>query len=76
MMPEHGVVIGRKEILRPPPRTFTLDHRIDGDIADPDLLHGFRPATIVRSSDISASGAVAIGEWPTMRRGRREGLHP
>src|SRR4051812_31690685 len=39
MMLEYGLVIGRKEILRPAPRTFALDHRVDGDIADPELLH-------------------------------------
>src|SRR5665213_2262282 len=39
MMLEDGLVIGRKEVLRPPPRAFALDHRIDGDIADPDLPH-------------------------------------
>jgi hypothetical protein len=43
MMLENGLVIGREEVLRPPPRPLPLDHRIDGDIADPDLLHGFSP---------------------------------
>ena len=40
MMLEDGLVIGREEILRPPPRPLALDHRIDGDVADPELLHG------------------------------------
>jgi hypothetical protein len=45
MMLEHRFVIGRKEILRPAPGPFALDHRVDGDVADPDLLHGcFAPA--------------------------------
>ena len=42
MMLEDGLVIGREEILRPPPRAFALDHRVDGDVADPELLHRFR----------------------------------
>jgi hypothetical protein len=40
MMLENGIVIGRKEILRPTPRPLPLDDGIDGDIADPELLHG------------------------------------
>jgi hypothetical protein len=36
---ERRLVIGREEILRPPPRTLAFDHRIDGDVADPDLFH-------------------------------------
>ena len=39
MMLEDGIVIGGKEILRPPPRPLALDYRIDGDVADPDLFH-------------------------------------
>src|SRR5260221_7560437 len=34
MMLEDGLVIGREEILRPPPRPLALDHRIDGDVTD------------------------------------------
>jgi hypothetical protein len=34
---EYGLVIGREEVLRPPPRAFALDHRVDGDVTDPDL---------------------------------------
>src|SRR6476620_6672334 len=41
MMIEYGIVIGREKILRTSPRPLALDHRIDGDVADPDLLHGF-----------------------------------
>ena len=63
MMPEDGVVIGREEILRPAPRAFALDHRINGNVADPELLHRFGPAAIFSSSAISASGAVTFGEW-------------
>jgi hypothetical protein len=40
MMLEHLLIIGREEILRPPPWPRALDHRVDGDIADPELLHG------------------------------------
>ena len=40
VMLEDGVIIGRKEILRPPPWPLPLDDSIDGDIADPELLHG------------------------------------
>nr|WP_245287860.1 hypothetical protein [Bradyrhizobium sp. URHA0013] len=39
MVLEHTLVIGREKILRPPPRPLPLDHRIDGDVADPQLLH-------------------------------------
>jgi hypothetical protein len=39
MMPEHRLVISREKILRPPPRPLALDHRVDGDVADPELLH-------------------------------------
>jgi hypothetical protein len=60
MMIEYGIVIGREKILRTSPRPLALDHRIDRDIADPDLLHvGFaltflrqriRPITTVQGS--------------------------
>src|SRR6185437_9621840 len=43
MMLEHSIVIGGKEVLRPAPRPLAFDHRIDGDIADPKLLHDFLP---------------------------------
>ena len=44
VMLEDGIVVGREEILRPTPRPRALDHRVDGDIADPELLHcGFAP---------------------------------
>ena len=36
---EDGLVIGREEVLRPPPRAFAFNHRVDGDVADPDLPH-------------------------------------
>jgi hypothetical protein len=39
VMLENGIVISRKEILRPPPRPLALDDSVDGDIADPELLH-------------------------------------
>ena len=63
MMSEDGVVVGGEKILRPPPRAFALDHRVDGDVADPELLHRFGSAAIFSSSAISASGAVTFGEW-------------
>ncbi len=63
MMFEDGIVIGREKILRPPPRAFALDHSINGDVADPDLLHRFGSVAICSSSAISASGAVTFGEW-------------
>jgi hypothetical protein len=37
---EDVLIIGRKEVLRPPPWSFAFDHGIDGDVADPELLHG------------------------------------
>jgi hypothetical protein len=40
MMLENGVVVSREEVLRPPPLPLALDYRIDGYVADPDLLHG------------------------------------
>jgi hypothetical protein len=43
MMPEDRLVKGREEIPRPPPRTLAFDHRIDGDVADSDLLHFASP---------------------------------
>ena len=39
VMLEDRLVISREEILRPPPRPLALDHRVDGDVADPELLH-------------------------------------
>jgi hypothetical protein len=60
---EYGLVIGREEILRPPPRALALDHRVDGDVADPDLLHRFGSAAIRCSIAINPSGAVTFGEW-------------
>src|SRR5258707_15144418 len=36
---EDGLIIGREEILRPPPRPFALNHRVNGDVPDPDLSH-------------------------------------
>ena len=56
MMPENGLVIGRKEILRPPPRPLPLDDRVDGDVADPELLHG-RFAPLFRGSVTGESSA-------------------
>lgn len=43
VMPEDGLVVGRKEVLRPPPRSVAFDHRVDGDVADPQLLHSLSP---------------------------------
>jgi len=44
--PEDGLVIGRKEILRPPPRTLAFNHRVDGDVADPELPHFSPPGLL------------------------------
>ena len=43
VMPEHCLVVSREKILRPPPWPRALDHRVDGDVADPELLHGRAP---------------------------------
>jgi hypothetical protein len=64
MMLEDGVVIGREEILRPPPRPFPLDDGIDGDVADFDLLHGvfapFLGAIFNEADQLRKPGA----SWP------------
>src|SRR5438270_9775721 len=39
MVLEDGLIIGGEEVLRPPPWALAFDHRIDGDVADPKLLH-------------------------------------
>ena len=39
MMPEHRLIVGREEILRPTPRPLPFDDSVDGDVADPELLH-------------------------------------
>ena len=44
---EDGLVIGREEVLRPPPRAFTLNHRVDGDVADPELPHPCFPLQLL-----------------------------
>lgn len=64
MMFEYRVVIGREEILRPPPRSLALDHRVDGDVADPELLHGclapaFLRQRIGRHEQVQAEGSNA-----------------
>jgi hypothetical protein len=46
MLVEGGLIMGRQEILRPPPRTFPFNHRIDGDVADPDLPHFVSPTVV------------------------------
>jgi len=40
---EYGLVIGREKVLRAPPRAFALDYRVDGDVADPDLMQRYLP---------------------------------
>src|ERR1700751_1900221 len=49
MLPEDSGIIGREETLRPSPRTFALDPRIDGDVPEPDLLHWRPPASFSAS---------------------------
>src|SRR6267154_2395479 len=39
MLLEDRLVIGRKEVLRPPPWAFAFNHRVDGDVANPELFH-------------------------------------
>src|SRR6266853_7058184 len=46
---EDGLVIGREKILRPPPRAFAFNHRVDGDVADPELFHSCFPRNCRRS---------------------------
>jgi len=46
---EYGLVIGREEILRPPPRAFAFNHRVNGDVADPDLPHSSSPSIAGRA---------------------------
>src|SRR6267378_4468800 len=41
MLLEDRLVIGRKEVLRPPPWAFAFNHRVDGDVANPELFHFF-----------------------------------
>jgi hypothetical protein len=43
VMLEYGIVIGGEEVLRPARRSLAFDHRVDGDVADPKLLHRFLP---------------------------------
>src|SRR5450432_2870514 len=43
MMLEDSLDIGRKEILRPAPWPFAFDHRVDGDVADPELFQWCSP---------------------------------
>src|SRR5207237_7804286 len=59
MMPEDRLVIGREEVLRPPPWPLALDHRIDGDVADPELLHGCFPDFMKQR--IGRAAAVQVG---------------
>ena len=61
MMLENGVVIGREEILRSPPRPLALDHRVDGDVADPQLLHCCFAPTFLRER---------IGRRPLVQAGQ------
>jgi hypothetical protein len=58
MMLEDSLVIGRKEILRPPPRPFPLDHGIDGDVAYPELLHFWFPFWFLVLSSRQRPGSV------------------
>jgi hypothetical protein len=36
---EGGLIVGGEKILRSPPRPFAFDHRVNGNVADPDLPH-------------------------------------
>ena len=72
MMLEDGIVIGREEILRPPPRSLPFDHRVDGDVADPELLHGwFAPhflRSVAASLDLHKSSAARFAMRPCIAR--------
>jgi len=48
-MLEYGLVIGREEVLRPPPRAFAFNHGVDGDVADPELPHSSSPSIAGRA---------------------------
>ena len=37
MLLEGGLIVGRKEILRPSPWPFAFNHSVNGDVADSDL---------------------------------------
>src|SRR5258705_12138975 len=50
---EDGLVIGREEVLRPPPRAFALNHGVDGDVPDPDLPHPVPSNSVVPNSKCS-----------------------
>jgi len=67
-MLEDGIVISREEILRPSPRPLPLDHRVDGDVADPELLHGwFAPhflKSLAASPDLHKSSAARFAKHP------------
>src|SRR4051794_5403987 len=54
---EHRLVIGREEILRPPPRPFAFDHRVDGDVADSELFH--LCLSLLRAQDAAQRVALA-----------------
>src|SRR5215210_1866463 len=43
---EYGLVIGGEKVLRAPPRAFALDHRVDRDVADPDLMQRYLPSSV------------------------------
>src|ERR1700692_1362014 len=76
MMLEHGIVIGREEILRPPPRTLALDHRIDGDVADPDLLHGCFAPAFLRQRNGRGSGVKPRAAMRNVPSPDCASLHP
>jgi hypothetical protein len=50
MMFERGLVIGWEKILRPAPRALALDHRVDADVADPELPHACFPPKLLETS--------------------------
>ncbi len=69
---EGGLVVGRKEILRPPPRPLAFDHRIDGDVADADLSALLLPPRVERHSVTSTRGREqARTGWAQHRYGHR-----
>src|SRR5260370_27566447 len=76
MMLENGLVKGREEILRPPPRPLALDHRVDGDVADPDLLHFSFRSRFLRQRSGRHRGVKPGAAMRNVRSRDRASLHP
>jgi len=68
VMPEHRLIVSREEILRPSPRPLALDDSVDGNVADPELLHGwFAPhflRSVAASHNLHKSSAARLAMRP------------